>query len=380
MRSFTFKGIRIREVTIHGNKRYEIDMSLAGERKRKYFKTLQEAKDEAARQAILQGHIGQKAFQLDESSREDALKAIELLKEYKTSLQDAAKFYIKHQSAKQGRGINELIDEYISYQKKRVNSTDETDSIREKSYTDIKQRIGFWRVFDERSPDSISDEEIRAVIKSKNLSGTSQKNYLRHLSIFFRWCIDHGYGSANPVEKIKIKQRRKDPKIYEPNEVISIFEKSKEIYPDIIPYFALAFFAGVRPDEIMRMSWEDIKWKRNVISISTSTSKTNSSRNILIKPNLKSWLKKYESTGKIFPHSESTLKRKRASIYKAAELSTIQDGARHSFATFYYALEGLEKTIDALGHSSSEMLLKHYKSQIVGREEEAKEFFDINCL
>ena len=39
---------------------------------------------------------------------------------------------------------------------------------------------------------------------------------------------------------------------------------------------------------------------------------------------------------------------------------------------------GLEKTIDILGHSSSEMLLKHYKNQITGRELQAEKYFMIN--
>ena len=93
-------------------------MSLGGERVRRKFKSLQEAKDEATRQSILQGHIGQKAFELNENSRTDALLAIETLREYGTSLQDAAKFYARHQAAKKGGGISELINEYISIIKK----------------------------------------------------------------------------------------------------------------------------------------------------------------------------------------------------------------------------------------------------------------------
>ena len=378
MSKIHFKGFTIRTISSHGNKRYQLDMSLGGERVRRKFKSLQEAKDEATRQSILQGHIGQKAFELDEDSRADALLAKELLNDYGASLQDVAKFYVRHQAAKKGRGIEELIDEYIEYHHKRVNSSDETDTIREKTFTDLKQRISFWSIFNKRSPDSISDKEIRLAVKSKSLSGISQRNYIRHLSLFYNWCIDRGYASSNPAIKVQIKVRRKDPDIYEPEEVVKILDVAEKLHPEIIPYFVLAFFAGIRPDEITRMDWKDIKWNRNAIQISSSASKTNSSRTFPIKSNLLSWLNAYKTDGKIFPFSESSLKRWRAEIYKTAGVRTIQDGARHSFATFSYALDGLEKTIDALGHSTSDMLLKHYKNQITGREKQAEIYFNIS--
>ena len=122
------------------------------------------------------------------------------------------------------------------------------------------------------------------------------------------------------------------------------------------------------------MSWSDIKWdKYNTYQV---LHQRQIHRGLFsMKPNLASWLQGYKSDGKIFPFSESSLKRWRAEIYKAAKVKTIQDGARHSFATFSYALDGLEKTIDILGHSSSEMLLKHYKNQITGRELQAEKYF-----
>ena len=45
--------------------------------------------------------------------------------------------------------------------------------------------------------------------------------------------------------------------------------------------------------------------------------------------------------------------------------------------TYNYLTEGLEKTLDALGHIDSKMLIKSYKNQMVGREAQAIDYFSI---
>jgi len=55
----------------------------------------------------------------------------------------------------------------------------------------------------------------------------------------------------------------------------------------------------------------------------------------------------------------------------------IQDGARHTFATFYLALEGVDETLHQLGHTDSKMLQRHYKGLAKNRKAQAEKFFQI---
>jgi hypothetical protein len=52
-------------------------------------------------------------------------------------------------------------------------------------------------------------------------------------------------------------------------------------------------------------------------------------------------------------------------------------GARHSFATYFYALHGISDTMNARGHSNPQMLKKHYEALIKNRKAQAKKYFEL---
>jgi integrase len=68
----------------------------------------------------------------------------------------------------------------------------------------------------------------------------------------------------------------------------------------LVPYFALALFAGIRPDwkdgEIRKLRPEHIYLETGVIRIEPEVSKVNEMRSIQIQPNLRLWLEKYPLT------------------------------------------------------------------------------------
>ena len=65
----------------------------------------------------------------------------------------------------------------------------------------------------------------------------------------------------------------------------------------LVPYFALAMFAGIRPDlrygEIRKIRPKDIDFSVGVIRIEPEISKVNERRIIKLQPNLRAWLTKY---------------------------------------------------------------------------------------
>ncbi len=65
----------------------------------------------------------------------------------------------------------------------------------------------------------------------------------------------------------------------------------------LVPFFALALFAGIRPDwrdgEISKLLPQHIDLEAGVIRIEPAVSKTNEKRAIAIQPNLRLWLARY---------------------------------------------------------------------------------------
>ena len=58
--------------------------------------------------------------------------------------------------------------------------------------------------------------------------------------------------------------------------------------PGMVPYLALGIFAGVRPEELMWLGWEDIT--SHGVSINGHKAKTRQRRLITISENVKGWL------------------------------------------------------------------------------------------
>ena len=76
---------------------------------------------------------------------------------------------------------------------------------------------------------------------------------------FFSWAVREGWSLKNPVKGIlRPKKDDSPPSIFTPDEVQRLFKLARKTDPGMIPYLALGLFAGVRPMEIERLSWNNI--------------------------------------------------------------------------------------------------------------------------
>ncbi|SVC96106.1 uncharacterized protein METZ01_LOCUS348960 [marine metagenome] len=138
--------------------------------------------------------------------------------------------------------------------------------------------------------------------------------------------------------------------------------------PGMVPYLALGIFAGVRPEELMRLGWEDIT--THGVSINGHKAKTRQRRLITISENLKGWL---SLGGDLPPKSR---RRRLEALRQASGVPWGHDIMRHSFASYHLAYHGSpDRTAHELGHRDTQMLYRHYR-QLVTREA-AKAFWAI---
>jgi integrase/recombinase XerD len=67
-----------------------------------------------------------------------------------------------------------------------------------------------------------------------------------------------------------------------------------KVYPgELVPWFVLGLFAGLRPEETVRLDWADIDFDRRQIDLPAKKAKGRTRRIIPIEPNLTEWLKAY---------------------------------------------------------------------------------------
>lgn len=154
---------------------------------------------------------------------------------------------------------------------------------------------------------------------------------------------------------------------------------------DALVPFAVLLFAGIRPEELTKLTWEDLRTEPGgaaYIHIKPSVAKTRQVRLVRVRETLAAFLAlvpENARTGALVPKN---WKRKAAIVRKAAGLQNRHDTARHSFASYALALDNSLDNLRAdLGHTrGSDMLYKHYRAATSA--EAARQYWGIspsNC-
>lgn len=86
---------------------------------------------------------------------------------------------------------------------------------------------------------------------TKVVSNNSRRKYLRFVRMFFSWVKDEGHVPKNPTDGIKFKADDFNGSFYnvETTERLLLYVAKNE--RDLIGYFALLTFAGLRPVAVL---------------------------------------------------------------------------------------------------------------------------------
>ena len=153
-----------------------------------------------------------------------------------------------------------------------------------------------------------------------------------------------------------------------------VMDTATLMVPELVPYFALCFFTGIRPETVERLGWEHVEKDR--VYIPMELSKTPYDYEVPVRPNLAAWLAltpPERRKGPIF--GANMTKNLIYRVRRKSGVRWIPDGPRHTFASCVCALDGTEKAVEQMGHRSPTMLYRHYR-KLIGKEQ-AQAFFGI---
>jgi integrase len=185
---------------------------------------------------------------------------------------------------------------------------------------------------------------------------------------------------ANPVKPIPpAKTKRKEVAIASPEEVSKLLNHALAEDPEMLPWFAIAFFAGLRPSsELHRLDWSDINFEEKWIRVNFGN-KTDSRRFVDLADNLALWLKPFaRPTGKI---KRNTNHRKRKDKLVDGILKWARDISRHTYGSHLEAQmrsEGKDsrsKVLENMGHTMLQTFNQHYRNARTAKQ--AKEYWGI---
>jgi len=211
----------------------------------------------------------------------------------------------------------------------------------------------------ERLVAEVTTRDIDHWIQSLTVGPQTQNNFRAVLSTAWTFAVRHGYAAVNIVQWVDKSQVVHDHvATFSVEQLRKLLEAAPVGY---LPVLAIGAFAGLRPEEINKLRWEDIDFDERTIRVNASAAKTRKKRFAEMSENLVEWLRPYAGrVGKVAPPN---LRKLRCQTMKKAGINHWpQDVLRHSFASAHYAAyKNPAHTALLLGHRDQNMLLTHYR-------------------
>ena len=181
---------------------------------------------------------------------------------------------------------------------------------------------------------------------------------------FFEHCRRQEWCVGNPVSLIMppvLHEQEIEPLAWGELTLLLRLARSR-MHRSCMPPLGLMLWAGVRPAELLRLSWENIDWEESVISLRPQHSKTGGCRHIQLYAVLRAWLREHGlGQGAICPRNWA---RRWRHLRDAAGLSPWrQDVLRHTFASYHAKhFHDFARLQEDMGHQSASLLRTRYLS------------------
>lgn len=327
---------------------------------RKTFSTEKDALDWArAIEETIAKHGAQADVPKEKVVMADAYaKLIGRLTPYSKTPEEAVGFFLVHLGTEATRKAKPFIRDLVNkwHEFKKADTT-----LSKRTLTEIRSYARFIkRKWGDLKPDDAKRNQIDLLLKGLKISNTTRRKYLLYVRMFFSWVKDEGHLLQNPTDGIFYKPDDFNGDFYTPEVTKRLLRYVVEHEKDLIGYYALLTFAGLRPSEGARVQWQDYNSKTNELYVRKG--KTHA-RHIILKPVAVEWMTFHrENTPKDAPFISLLSLGNREKEIRTAVLNGkwVQDGLRHGFGTYFKALtKSIAEVADYMGNSP-DIVKRHY--------------------
>ena len=341
----------------------------AGKRKRTFFENKEAANSFVAFKNAELKQNGIEHAEFPTSLRVMAQECKDALSAYGKTIQDATEFFIAHlKASEKSCTAVQLVKELLKAKK--------ADGVGERHLSDLDYRLRYFaEEFDGKLVAEITSADIDDWLRSLDVGAQTRNHYRANVLQAFNFAVRHGYAPINPVEgaaKAKVVGGR--PGILTVEQASALLTN---VPSNVLPYFAVGLFAGLRRAEIERLDWSEIDFESGLIEVKAEKSKTAMRRFVTLQPNLREWLlPNRKLKGSVTPQPE-TFRQIFDNARTAAGISEWPDNAlRHSFASYHLAaFKNAASTALELGHHDSRVTFAHYRELV--RPKEAERFWKL---
>jgi integrase len=311
---------------------------------------------------VQQENYGTAALSISDALRVEAIECCELLQPYGKTLRDAAKFYVAHLKAVTGsRKVREVVTDLLAARA--------SDGMSPRYLGDLRVRLGrFVDSFGEEMIAALSASRIDEWLRGRRVGAVTRNTFRRRLAVLFSFARRRGYVTENPIADVeRARERETEIEILSVSDVARLLECAS---PEMLPFWAIGAFAGLRRAEIERLSWSEVDLDADVIEVKASKAKTATRRLVTIQPNLRKWLAPYRTQlGRVCPvNLQPKINDDRDRAGLRAEWP--QNALRHSFGSYHLArFNDAAKLALEMGNSPA-TIFRHYRQLVKPKDAE----------
>ena len=348
--------------------KFAVGFREAGKRSQKFFQTKEAAASFAAFKNAEYKDSGIEHAEFPTRLRDMAQECTDTLAEYGKTLRDATEHYVAYLKAtEKSCSAEQLVKEMLKAKK--------ADGKSQRHVDNLKSRLSYFAgKFNGQTIATISTKDIDAYLRELPVAPMTRNCHRNILVQAFNFAVRSGYIATNPaIAAAKAKV------VWQPPGILSVEKASALLVnatPEILPYFAIGMFAGLRRAELERLDWSEIDFESGLIQVTAQNAKTAMRRFVTIQPNLRTWLLPHRKLkGNVTPIDNFDDLFERTRI-RAGMDTWPQNALRHSFASYHLAaFQDAAATALQLGHHDSRVTFAHYRELV--KPKEAKRYWTV---
>ena len=249
--------------------------------------------------------------------------------------------------------------------------------------------IGMWlrefaKTFPGHSVSDLTKEHLTKYLNGHGEVSARTRNGRRNaVKMLLKWCVERDYLNANHRLLVADGMAKEvedfgDVEFHTAKELRAMLECSqRKKFRSLLPVIALGGLAGLRLQEVARLTWPDVWRVPGHIEVTAGKAKTRQRRLVKICPALTAWLRPFRThtTGKLCTLHEITFQQHFVELCNNTEVTRKANGLRHAFCTYHFASNANENLTAQQAGNSPAQIHAHYKG--LATKKEAKKWFNV---
>ena len=274
------------------------------------------------------------------------------------SPEKAIDFFLKHHpSIGNELSLQTLVDRFLASKSQ--------EGISEAYYHDLRKRLRSLIEFAEDKSIKLMPQTLASYFDALNFKAVNHNNQIRAISAFIHFAQAHGYLSKQMdffQSVAKKKVRPANYAVYQPKEFTALLNAAND---DMKPVLILLGHCGIRPAELMRLSWNEVKLKLKTVIIGSHQAKTASRRTIPITKTTAQLLELFHKANQpIWKKNHGQWNKALNRLHRQAGIQQIPNGLRHSYISYRLVITAdINRTALEAGNSPA-IIYRHYQALI----------------